>query len=84
MIEEQTPKKRGRAPQVVTDPTDLALLSEVGDLTRRIHAAQSEVTSSAKARRVKLHALRDRGVTLRVIADATGLNANSVYKDLVK
>jgi len=84
MTEESTPKKRGRAPQVVTDPTTIALLHEVGDLTRRIHAAQSEVTSSAKARRVKLHALREQGVTLRVIAESTGLNANSIYKDLVK
>lgn len=84
MTEEQAQKKRGRAPQVVTDPIDLALLSEVGELTIRIHEAQAEVKRSAILRRERLHALRGRGVTLRVISEHTGITANSVYKDLVK
>ena len=84
MTETPTTKKRGRAPQVITDPTDLALLREVGELTTKIHAAQQLVTDSAKARRDRLRALRSRGVTLRVISEHTGITENSVYKDLTK
>jgi hypothetical protein len=82
--EPRTTKPKGRAPQVITDPIDLALLREVGDLTRKIHAAQTEVTESAKVRRERLRALRERGVTFRVISENTGISENGVYKDLAK
>lgn len=83
-MNENHPKKRGRVPQTVTDPTDLAMLAEVGDLTRRIHSAQQEVTTCAKARRDRLRALRARGVTFRVISEHTGITENGIYKDLAK
>lgn len=83
-MNDDTPKKPGRAKQVITDPTDLAILAEVGDLTRRIHAAQRETTECAKARRARLHALRARGVSFRVISEHTGISENGIYKDLQK
>lgn len=83
-MNDTSPKKRGRTPQVVTDPTDLALLKEVGQLTDKIHEAQQVVVQSAKARRDRLRALRTRGVTLRVISEHTGIAENSIYKDLHK
>jgi hypothetical protein len=84
MEESPVIKKRGRSPQIITDPTDLALLREVGELTVKIHAAQETVIESAKARRDRLRALRSRGVTFRVISQHTGITENSIYKDLSK
>jgi short-subunit dehydrogenase involved in D-alanine esterification of teichoic acids len=84
MTDNETPKKRGRAPQVVTSPRDLDLLREVTDLTIRIHSAQNDVTNSAKKRRELLQQLRSHGVTFRVISENTGISENGIWKDLAK
>lgn len=57
-------------------------LRRVRMLTRRMREAERRVASAGQERRLLLRDLRARHVPFRILAAATGLTEQAIYKDL--